>query len=119
MRNPLLSTSEQAHINAVRSQQHDGGKLATLGRTLARADYHKVFIIAVQVVVVLACLFAGFKLYAIWQQYPGVAFLPFLDMHMPLMLFSGLFTINYIQHRDSEGMAIIALLSTLLNALLV
>ena len=90
--------------------------LATL---LARIDWHRVFLLAV-LTLVLACFgWAGSKLALIWQQYPGMAFLPFLDLHTPLMLFSGLFTLNYIQHRESEGMAMFALLSTGLNALLV
>jgi hypothetical protein len=96
-----------------------GGRMATLGNALSRIDWHKVFVRAVQALVLVAFLFAGFKLYAIWQQYPGMAFLPFLDMHPLMMIFSGLFSANYIQHRDTEGMGIVALLSTGLNSLLV
>lgn len=116
MSNPLLTPKEQAHIDSVRAVQHSPDDLA---QWLARVDYHKAFIRAAQLLVLLSIAYASYKLVAIWQQYPGVAFLPFLDMHYPLMLFSGLFTANYIQHRDSEGVAIIALLSTMLNSLLV
>ncbi|WP_028488163.1 hypothetical protein [Thiothrix lacustris] len=126
--NPLLTPEEQAHVASVRALQHSPDDLdrnptkAGLGdfaRWLARIDYHKAFTRAVQFLVLLSIGYATYKLVLIWQQYPGMAFLPFLDMHYPLMLFSGLFTANYIQHRDSEGVAIIALLSTMLNSLLV
>ena len=126
--NPLLTPEEQAHVDAVRALQHSPDDLdrnptkatiADFARWLARIDYHKAFTRAVQFLVLLSIAYASYKLVAIWQQYPGMAFLPFLDMHYPLMLFRGLFTANYIQHRDSEGVAIIALLSTMLNSLLV
>ncbi len=129
MSNSLLSASEQAHLDTVRSIPHSPDEhtptpqptnaMEAVTGFLARADYHAAFIRAVQWLALAGIGFAVFKLVAIWDIYPGFAFLPFLDMHTPLMLFSGLFTFNYIQHRETEGVAIIALLSTLLNALLV
>ncbi|MDD5394427.1 MAG: hypothetical protein PHE17_15535 [Thiothrix sp.] len=86
---------------------------------MARLDWHRVFVFAVAIVALASVLFASYKLMAIYWEYPGLAFLPFLDMHYPLMLFSAVFTANYIQHRETEGMALIALFSTLLNTLLV
>ena len=99
----------------------DGVAMAALkfAGMLRRIDWHKVFVRAVMALVLLAFGFAVYKLAAIWQQYPGAAFIPFLDMHPLLMLFSGLFTLNFIQHRETEGIAVIALLSTGLNSLLV
>ena len=86
---------------------------------MARINWQMVLVFAVAALVLGSVIFASIKLYAVWQQYPGVAFLPFVDMHYPLMLFSALFTLFYIQHRDTESVAFIALFSTVLNALLV
>lgn len=85
--------------------------------THTNINWHQVFIVTVIVLALASIAFAGIKLGMIWLQYPGIAFLSFLDAHVLLMLFSAAFTINYIRH--SEGVAIIALLSTMLNALLV
>lgn len=126
--NPLLTPAEQAHLNTVRNHQHSTDDLDRTPATanfsdfahwLARLDYHAAFVRVVQLLVLLSIAFATYKLVLIWGEYPGAALLPFLNMHLPLMLFSGLFTATYIQHQESEGMAIIALLSTMLNSLLV
>lgn len=91
--------------------------LQALGAMLARVDWYEVYIRFVWLLVLAAFAFAGWKLAIIWQAYPGAAFIPFLNTHPLLMVFSGLFTLAFI--RTHEGMAFIALLSTGLNALLV
>ncbi|UOG91539.1 MAG: hypothetical protein L3K52_15260 [Candidatus Thiothrix sulfatifontis] len=126
--NPLLSPAEQTHLDTVRNRQHFPDDLdrtpakagvSDFAHWLARLDYHAAFVRVVQLLVLLSIAFAIYKLVLIWAEYPGVAFLPFLNMHTPLMIFSGLFTATYIQHRESEVVAIIALLSTMMNSLLV
>lgn len=128
MSNPLLSHAENAQLAAIRNagasqypqhtpdRNHFAGQLVELYR---RIDWHKIFVWTVRALVVVAFGFAVSKLVVIWHYYPGMAFIPFLDMHPLLMLFSGLFTFNFIQKRETEGVAIIAMLSTLLNAQLV
>jgi hypothetical protein len=132
MTNPLLNPSEQAHIDRIRAIQHSPddhyptlpagqptNAWEALRGFLAQADYHKVFLKVVLILVLASFVFASFKLAAIYGEHHGLAFLSFLNMHYPIMLFSGLFTFKYIQHRKTEAMAIIGLFSTMLNALLV
>jgi hypothetical protein len=121
--NPLLTPQEQAHIDDVRERwanadEHQGASTESrMGAFIASVDWHQVFVVTASLLALASIVFVGIKLGAIWLQYPGMIFVSFLDAHIPLMLFSAAFTINYIRH--SEGMAIIALLSTMLNALLV
>lgn len=93
--------------------------MEALTARLARVDWHKVFIWTARLIVIGFIGYAGYKLALIWQVFPDWQFLAFLDMHTPLMIFSGVFVFFFLHHRDSEIMGVIALLSTVLNALLV
>ena len=124
MSNPLLNASENAALAALRSNGAAFVATPTLSTkptawNPSRINWHALFIRATQGLVVASGGFIAFKLYAVWQVHPGVAFLPFLDLHPPMALFSGLIVFWFIQQREYESVAIIALFSTMLNALLV
>lgn len=127
--NPLLTPAEQAHIDAVRAwnesrlqdvdNQHLAPSSGDLTAFLASVDWHKVFIWTARLTVIGFIGYAGYKLVNVWLIYPDWRFIAFLDMHTPMMLFSGLFVFFFLHHKASEIMGIIALFSTVLNALLV
>lgn len=111
MKNDLKTPQEQTSVTET--------DMNPISELWGRIDWRVIFIMAVMATVTAFIVFAGFKLWAIWDKYPFAVFLSFLDVHTPLMLFSGVFTLIYIQHRETEVIAMVSLFSTILNALLV
>lgn len=86
---------------------------------LSNLDWNNVFVWTARLTVIGFIGYAGYKLVNIWLMYPDWRFIAFLDLHTLLMLFSGVFVFFFLHHQDSEFIGLIALFSTVLNALLV
>ena len=72
---------------------------------------------AAKITALSALAFAAFKLVMIAEQLGGLAALAFSGLHLPLCLFSSLIVWWFFDTNQSIGF--LALLSTLLNALLI
>lgn len=99
-------------------QEHTNNP-STIGAIFARLDWKKVYQLSVLAVILISWCFAGYKLQKALNQFPDSRFIAFISPQIGLMLFSGIFAGSFIQHKNSQGVGIIATASTVLNAALV
>ena len=83
MSNPLLSASEQAHINAVRSYHHPSldSTVSTLSALVDRVDWNKLFIRAAIALNAVGFLYV-LSTFLFYAHYFGVSALAFLGQLM-------------------------------------
>lgn len=116
--NSTVYTRDETRLQSTNNQRPTPSAGGILN-WLSNLDWHRIFIWAARLTVIGFICYASYKLANVWLIYPDWRFIAFLDMHTPLMLFSGLFVFFFLHHKAGEFVGLIALFSTVLNALLV